>query len=87
MATTVFVLRELIALIFVLAWLVGCAVDLFLYPDTRVIPFWGHCVGIGVLAYSLGVNVENITAFSHVAPQPQHPVVTKVIQTVQDNER
>lgn len=62
MATAVFIFREIIALLFVFAWLGMLGYDIFIAAD-EVVPFWLNVIGVGVLAYALGVNVENLTAF------------------------
>lgn len=63
MATAVFVLREVVALLFVLAWLAMLGFDIFIQTQTDIVPFWLNALGVGVLAYALGINVENLTAF------------------------
>src|SRR5262245_36630577 len=77
MATAVFILREIVALIFVVAWLALFAFDLF-NDDIRV-PFWFHGLGIAVLAYALGINVAQLTSVQ----RPRGPVDT-VVHRVQE---
>jgi hypothetical protein len=69
MATAVFICRQLVAFFFVLCWLVATGIDLFLVQDAELIPFWFHGIGVSVLAYALGMNVADITAFRITAPQ------------------
>lgn len=65
MAGAVFILREIVALVFVFGWLLILAYDIFVAQEATV-PFWLHMLGAGVLAYALGVNVENLTAFKGI---------------------
>lgn len=65
LASAVFILREIVALLFVLGWLAMLAYDIFFANDSTI-PFWLHMLGAGVLAYALGVNVENLTAFKGI---------------------
>lgn len=60
-ALAVFVFREVISILFVVVWLVLFAVELFTH--VYELPFWFHCVGVGVMAYALGINVSQLTAF------------------------
>jgi hypothetical protein len=60
-STAVFVLREVVALLFVAVWLLVFALELAL--GTFEVPFWFHCVGIGVLAYALGINVGELSLY------------------------
>jgi hypothetical protein len=60
-ALATFILREVVALCFVLAWMALFAVSLF--TEEFEVPFWLHMVGVGVLAYALGINVADLTAF------------------------
>ena len=46
---------------FVLVWLALLAADVVW--ETYRIPFWFNCVGIGTLAYALGLNVAELTAY------------------------
>ena len=69
-ATAVFVLRELVALLFVLGWLIIAGIDLFVFPDASIVPFWFHMLGVGVLAYALGVNVATLVPIKGVTITP-----------------
>lgn len=60
-ALAVWIVREVVALLFVVGWLLLVAGELI--TGTYVIPFWIHVVGVGVLAYALGINVAQLTAF------------------------
>jgi hypothetical protein len=66
MKTAVFIFREIIALLFVFFWLGLFAGELITGKYT--IPFWFHCVGVGTMAYALGINVAQLTAFRNPAP-------------------
>lgn len=55
------ILRELVALLFVGGWLGLIAGELI--TGSYTIPFWIHIVGVGTLAYALGINVAQLTAF------------------------
>lgn len=59
-ALAVFLVREAVAVLFVLLWL------LLLWADVVVqgyrLPFWLNCVGVAVLAYALGLNVADLTS-------------------------
>lgn len=59
-ALAVFVLREALACLFVLGWLLLFAGELL--TGRYVLPFWFHAVAVGVLAYALGVTVGQLTA-------------------------
>ena len=59
-ALAVFVLREVLACVFVLGWLVLFTGELL--TGRYVLPFWFHVVAVGVLAYALGVGVGQLTA-------------------------
>jgi hypothetical protein len=73
MATAVFVFRQIICLLFILGWLIMFCFDTFFDTGEQLLPFWFNCIGMGVLAFSLGVNIESLTAFRGVsiAPIPQ----------------
>lgn len=60
--TAVFVIREVVALGFVAVWL-GLLVWDTVGGGEVAVPFWLHCVGVGVLAYALGLNVAELTAY------------------------
>jgi hypothetical protein len=60
-ALSVYVFREAVAVIFVVFWLVLFAGELL--TGRYVLPFWFHCVAVGVLAYALGVSVASLTSF------------------------
>jgi hypothetical protein len=59
--SSVFVLREIVALLFVVIWLALFAGELL--TGAYVLPFWFHCVAVGCLAYALGVSVATLTSF------------------------
>lgn len=61
MKAATFVLREVAALLFVGGWLLLFAGELL--TGRYHLPFWVHCVGVGVLAYALGVSVAELTAY------------------------
>lgn len=60
-ATAAFVLREVVALLFVAVWLLFYAGELV--TGAYRLPLWFHCVGVGVLAYALGLNVAELSAY------------------------
>jgi hypothetical protein len=60
-ALAVFVFREVVSILFVIAWLVLFAIEMFTMKYE--LPIWFHCVGVGVMAYALGINVSQLTAF------------------------
>lgn len=59
-ALTVFVVREAVAVLFVLVWLLLLFADVV--AEGYRVPFWLNCVGVGVLAYALGLNAADLTA-------------------------
>jgi hypothetical protein len=70
-ATAVFVLRECVALLFVLVWLVLFAASLL--TGMFELPFWFHCTGVAIMAYALGMNIAELNVFrllSAVGPGP-----------------
>lgn len=67
MATAVFVFRQIICLLFITGWLVMFCFDTFFDTGEVLLPFWFNCIGVGVLAFSLGINVESLTAFRGVS--------------------
>jgi hypothetical protein len=88
MATAVFVFRQIICLLFLTAWLIMFCFDNFFDQGEVLIPFWFNALAVGVLAFSLGVNVENLVSFKGVSivpvsteqqpaqqPQPARPYV------------
>jgi hypothetical protein len=66
-ATAVFIFRQIVAIIFIIGWLILLGIDIF--NELELVPFWLNCVGVGVLAYALGMNVADITAFKVTVPQ------------------
>ena len=56
-----FVVREALACCFVGFWLLLFAGELL--TGAYTVPFWFHCVGVGVMAYALGVSVGELTAY------------------------
>lgn len=60
-ATAVFVLREVVALLFVAVWLLLFAASLF--TGAFELPFWFHCTGVAVMAYALGMNAAELGVF------------------------
>jgi len=59
-AVAAFIAREAVAFLFVAFWLLLFAASLV--TGAFVLPFWYHCVAVGVLGYALGVNVATLTA-------------------------
>jgi hypothetical protein len=59
-AVATFVVREVVAFLFVLVWLLLFAGSLI--TGSYTLPFWFHCVAVGVLGYALGMNVAELTA-------------------------
>ena len=59
-AGAAFLLREVIAFLFVAAWLLLYGVSLV--TGLYMLPFWFHCVSVSVLGYALGLNVADMTA-------------------------
>lgn len=64
LAIAAFLIREAVALLFVLGWLAVTALDWLQFPDDQLVPFWFHLLGAGVLAYALGVNVATLVPTS-----------------------
>lgn len=64
LAIAAFLIREVVALLFVLGWLAVTGLDWLKYPDEQLVPFWFHLLGAGVLAYALGVNVATLVPTS-----------------------
>jgi hypothetical protein len=64
LAVAAFIIREIVALFFVLGWLAVTGIDWLHYPDEQLVPFWFHLLGAGVLAYALGVNVATLVPTS-----------------------
>ena len=60
-ALAVYVVRETIAVLFILFWLFLFAGELL--TGRYVLPFWYHCTAVGTLAYSLGISVAQLTSF------------------------
>jgi hypothetical protein len=58
--TATFVVREAVALIFVVIWLALFAGELL--TGAYVLPFWFHMTAVGVLGYALGLNLGALTA-------------------------
>jgi hypothetical protein len=67
MATAVFVFRQIICLLFITGWLVMFCFDTFFDTGEALLPFWFNCIGMGVLAFSLGINVESLMSFRGVS--------------------
>ena len=44
--------------------------DTFFDTGEALLPFWFNCAGLGVLAFSLGVNVENLMSFKGITIVP-----------------
>lgn len=74
--TAVFVVREVVALVFVFVWL-GLLVWDVVGGDAATVPFWVHCIGVGVLAYALGLNVAELTAYRRPKPRQVVKAVVK----------
>lgn len=72
--TQVFVLRETLALLFVGVWLLLFAGELV--TQSYTVPFWFHCVSVGVLGYALGLNVAELTAYR---PPSKRQAVRRVL--------
>ena len=64
LAIAAFIFREIVALIFVLVWLLITGYDLLIASGEQLVPFWFHLLGAGVLAYALGVNVATLVPTS-----------------------
>jgi hypothetical protein len=76
-----FVLREGLAVAFVGVWLLLFAGELV--TAAYVIPFWFHCVAVGVLGYALGINVSTLVVYR----KPTARQVTRaVVQRRRDEE-
>jgi hypothetical protein len=54
----VWLIREVVALVFVAGWLCLFAIELF--TGRYTLPFWVHCCGIGALSYALGLNAAQL---------------------------
>lgn len=67
-SVAVFIAREIVALIFVVLWLLLFAVELA--TGKYELPFWFHCIGIGVMAYALGINVAELSLQKVIAAAP-----------------
>lgn len=74
LAVAAFIIREVVALFFVLGWLAVTGIDWLQYPDEMLVPFWFHLLGAGVLAYALGVNVASLVPTSGltITAQPRN---------------
>jgi hypothetical protein len=59
--TATFVLREVLAILFVGFWLLLYAGELI--TGSYSLPFWFHCCGVGVMAYALGLSVGELMAY------------------------
>ena len=59
-ALAVYVVREVLACLFVAFWMLLLAGELLTMAYT--VPFWLHIVAVGVLGYALGVGVGQLTA-------------------------
>lgn len=56
-----FLVREVLALLFVGFWLLLFAGELL--TGEYHVPLWFHCVSVGVMSYALGVGVADLTAY------------------------
>ena len=87
LATAVFVFRQIICLLFITGWLVMFCFDTFFDTGEQLLPFWFNAIGMGVLAFSLGVNVESLMSYRGITivpttaeqsqPQPQYAQPTR----------
>jgi hypothetical protein len=59
-ALIVFLVREAVGVCFVIVWLLLLLADVV--TETYRVPFWLNCVGIGTLAFCLGINAADLTA-------------------------
>ena len=57
-ALAVFLVREVVALLFVAGWLLFFAGELL--TGRYVLPLWVHAVGVATLAYALGLNAAQL---------------------------
>lgn len=69
----VFVVREFLAICFVGVWLLLFAGSLV--TGAYALPFWYHCVAVGVLGYALGIGVGELVA----KPPSKRAVARRVI--------
>lgn len=75
-----FVIREVLAVCFVGVWLLLFVGELV--TGVYALPFWFHCVAVGVLGYALGVNVAELTAYR----QPTVKGVAKAVKARRSEE-
>lgn len=61
MKVATFVVREVLAVGFVGVWLLLFTGELV--TGAYTLPFWYHAVAVGVLGYSLGISVGELTAY------------------------
>ena len=80
-AVATFVVREAVALLFVFVWLLLFAWSLV--TGAFVLPFWFHCVAVGVLGYALGLNVATLTA----ARPPEEGAGRRLIRRARERDR
>lgn len=59
--TATFILREVLAILFVGFWLLLYAGELA--TGAYSLPFWFHMIGVGVMAYALGISVGELVAY------------------------
>ena len=67
-AFAIWLIREIVGLVFVVGWLVLFAVELF--TGRYTLPLWVHCVGVGALAFCLGLNAADLV---YRPPRPGRP--------------
>jgi hypothetical protein len=70
-ALATFIIREIVALLFVGVWLLLLVVSLV--SGLFEVPFWLSCTGVAIMAYALGMNIAELNVFrllSAVGPGP-----------------
>lgn len=72
-----FVVREALAICFVGVWLLLLVGEIV--TGAYNVPFWVDCLGVGVMAYALGVSVGELTAY-------RKPSATKVIRQRREDQ-
>lgn len=56
-------------------------IDNFLDQGDVLIPFWFNALAVGVLAFALGVNVENLVSFKGISIVPTTAEQHQIAQT------
>lgn len=73
LALAVWLVREVVALLFVAGWLLLYAGELL--TGRYALPWWVHCAGIATLSYALGINTATLV----YRPPSKRQVVRRVV--------